>query len=238
MKYKVTLNGRTYEVEVEAGKAMCVAEYEAYAPAAAPVAAPVAATPVAAAPVAAPAAAGVTVSGGESVNAPMPGNILKVAVTVGQSVKEGDLLCVLEAMKMENEIYAPCSGVVTAVPVSKGSTVDTGALLVAIGGTVVAAAPVAAPVAAPAAAPVAAPAAAPVAAAPVAGEAVTAPMPGNILKVAVTAGQSVKEGDLLVVLEAMKMENEIFAPKAGTVAQVLVSKGSTVDTGATMVVLN
>ncbi len=238
MKYKVTLNGRTYEVEVEAGKAMCVAEYEAYAPAAAPVAAPVAAAPVAAAPVAAPAAAGVTVSGGESVNAPMPGNILKVAVTVGQTVKEGDLLCVLEAMKMENEIYAPCGGVVTAVPVSKGSTVDTGALLVAIGGTVVAAAPVAAPVAAPA--PVATPAAAPapVAAAPVAGEAVTAPMPGNILKVAVTAGQSVKEGDLLVVLEAMKMENEIFAPKSGTVAQVLVQKGSTVDTGATMVVLN
>ena len=82
MKYKVTLNGRTYEVEVEAGKAMCVAEYEAYAPAAAPVAAPVAAAPVAAAPVAAPAASGVTVSGGESVTAPMPGNILKVAVSV------------------------------------------------------------------------------------------------------------------------------------------------------------
>ena len=73
MKYKVTLNGRTYEVEVEAGKAMCVAEYEAFAPAAAPVAAPVAAAPVAAAPVAAPAASGVTVSGGESVTAPMPG---------------------------------------------------------------------------------------------------------------------------------------------------------------------
>ena len=63
-------------------------------------------------------------------------------------------------------------------------------------------------------------------------------MPGNILKVAVAAGQAVKEGDLLVVLEAMKMENEIFAPKSGTVAQVLVQKGSTVDTGATMVVLN
>ena len=58
------------------------------------------------------------------------------------------------------------------------------------------------------------------------------------LKVNVTVGQSVKEGDLLVVLEAMKMENEIFAPKSGTVAQVLVQKGATVDTGATMVVLN
>ena len=121
MKYKVTLNGRTYEVEVEAGKAMCVAEYEAYAPAAAPVAAPVAAAPVAAAPAAAPAAAGVTVSGGESVNAPMPGNILKVNVSVGQTVKEGDLLVVLEAMKMENEIFAPCSGTISAVPVSKAA---------------------------------------------------------------------------------------------------------------------
>ena len=63
-------------------------------------------------------------------------------------------------------------------------------------------------------------------------------MPGNILKVNVTAGQSVKEGDLLVVLEAMKMENEIFAPKSGTVAQVLVQKGSTVNTDDTLVVLN
>ena len=63
-------------------------------------------------------------------------------------------------------------------------------------------------------------------------------MPGNILKVNVTAGQSENEGDVLVILEAMKMENEIMAPKAGTVAQVLVSKGSTVDTGATLVVLN
>ena len=112
MKYKVTLNGRTYEVEVEHGKAMCVAEYEAFAPVAAPVAAPVEAAPVAApaAAPAAPAAAGVTVTGGESVNAPMPGTILKVNVTVGQAVKEGDLLVVLEAMKMENEIFAPKSG--------------------------------------------------------------------------------------------------------------------------------
>ena len=96
MKYKVTLNGRTYEVEVEAGKAMCVAEYEAFVPAApAPAAAPVAAAPVAA-PAAAPAApAAAAPVAGEAVTAPMPGNILKVNVTAGQAVKEGDLLVVL-----------------------------------------------------------------------------------------------------------------------------------------------
>ena len=132
MKYKVTLNGRTYEVEVEAGQAMCVAEYEAFAPAAAPVAAP-AAAPVAAAPAAAPVAAGTTVTGGETVAAPMPGNILKVCVSVGQTVKEGELLCVLEAMKMENEIFAPKAGTVAQVLVSKGSTVDTGATMIVIG---------------------------------------------------------------------------------------------------------
>ena len=133
MKYKVTLNGRTYEVEVEAGKAMLLDEYEAIAPAAP---APAAAAPVAAAPAAAPApdaapAAAAPVAG-EAVNAPMPGNILKVNVTVGQAVKEGELLCVLEAMKMENEIFAPKAGTVAQVLVSKGSTVDTGATLVVL----------------------------------------------------------------------------------------------------------
>ena len=132
MKYKVTLNGRTYEVEVEAGKAMLLSEYEAIAPAPAAAAAPVAAAPAAAPAAAAPAAPVVT-GAGEAVNAPMPGNILKVNVKAGDAVKSGTVLVVLEAMKMENEIMAPKDGTVTQVLVSKGSTVDTGAPLVVIG---------------------------------------------------------------------------------------------------------
>ena len=130
MKYKVTLNGRTYEVEVEAGKAMLLDEYEAIVPSA-PAAAPVAAAPVAAAPAAAPAAPAVTAAG-EAVTAPMPGTILKVNVTQGQAVKEGDVLCVLEAMKMENEIMAPRAGTVAQVIAAKGASVDTGATLVVL----------------------------------------------------------------------------------------------------------
>lgn len=133
MKYKVTLNGRTYEVEVEAGKAMLLDEYEAIVPTAAPVAAPAAAPAPVAAPAATPAPAAAAPVAGDAVTAPMPGNILKVNVTAGQAVKEGDVLVVLEAMKMENEILAPKACTVKQVLVSKGATVDTGATLVVLG---------------------------------------------------------------------------------------------------------
>ena len=129
MKYKVTLNGRTYEVEVEAGKAMLLDEYEAIAPA--PAAPAAVAAPVAA-PAAAPAAPAAPAGSGEAVSAPMPGTILKVNVSNGQAVKAGTVLVVLEAMKMENEIMAPKDGTVTQVAVLKGASVDTGAPLVYI----------------------------------------------------------------------------------------------------------
>ena len=130
MKYKVTLNNRVYEVEVEQGEAMLVDEYELAAPAApAPVA--VAAAPVAAAAPAA-AAAPVAVAAGEPVKSPMPGNILKVNVTQGQKVNEGDVIMILEAMKMENEIVATRSGTIAQIAVSKGAVVETGAVLAVI----------------------------------------------------------------------------------------------------------
>ena len=131
MKYKVTLNNRVYEVEVEEGQAMLVDEYALAAPAAPAAAAPVAAVPVAAAAPAA-AAAPVAVAGGETVKSPMPGNILKINVTQGQQVSEGDVLIILEAMKMENEVVSTKTGTVAQILVSKGAVVETDTPLVVI----------------------------------------------------------------------------------------------------------
>lgn len=135
MKYKVTLNNRVYEVEVEQGEAMLVDEYELKAPAAAAPAAPAAAAaPVAAAaapaaPAAAPAAG---LAAGEVVKSPMPGNVLKINVTPGQKVNEGDVLLILEAMKMENEVVSTKTGTVAQIVVDKGAVVETGSPLVVI----------------------------------------------------------------------------------------------------------
>lgn len=132
MKYKITLKGTTYEVEVEKGEAMILDEYEAKSPvppapvAAAPVA--VAAAPAAAAPAAAPAAA----ASGTVVAAPLPGNIFAIKVKEGDTVKSGDVLIIIEAMKMENEVCAPSDGVVKQIAVSKGAMVATGDTLVVI----------------------------------------------------------------------------------------------------------
>lgn len=132
MIYNVTINDKVYEVEVEKGKANLIRTTAVQA-APAPAAAPVAVAPAAAPAPAAPAAPAASVQAGTTpVNSPMPGTILDVKVAVGQAVKEGDLVVILEAMKMENEIYAPCAGTVAQVLTSKGASVDTGAPLVTI----------------------------------------------------------------------------------------------------------
>lgn len=126
MKYKITLKGRTYEVEVEHGEAMLIDEYDAIAPS--PAAAPAAAAPVAAA---APAAAPAAVAG-TAVTAPLPGNVLEIKVKPGESVKAGQLLVLIEAMKMENEVFAPADGVVKQILAQKGALVATGDTLLVI----------------------------------------------------------------------------------------------------------
>jgi len=125
-KFNIKVNGTSYDVEVEeiGGAAAAAPALAAPAPMAAPSAAP--------APAAAPAAAAAPVADGTQVNAPMPGNILDVKVAAGDSVNEGDLLMILEAMKMENEILAPTSGKVAGVQVAKGAAVNSGDVLVVI----------------------------------------------------------------------------------------------------------
>ena len=112
-KYRVTVNGTVYEIELE--------ELTGAAPTPAAAPAPAAAAPAAAAP-----------SGGEQVTSPMPGTILSINVAAGDTVKRGQVLMVLEAMKMENEIMCPCDGKIASVNTSKGASVESGTLLCVI----------------------------------------------------------------------------------------------------------
>ena len=114
-KYRVTVNGTAYEIELE--------ELTGAAPA------PAAAT---AAPAPAPAPAAAAPAGGEQVTSPMPGTILSINVAAGDAMKRGQVLMVLEAMKMENEIMCPCDGKIASVNTSKGASVESGTLLCVI----------------------------------------------------------------------------------------------------------
>ncbi len=130
-KFNITVNGVSYEVDVEEvkeGAAPAAPKPQTAPPAQAPKAA---AAPTASAP--APAATSAAVpAGGTTVESPMPGNVWKIIVKEGQEVKEGDTLLILEAMKMENEIPAPCDGVVASLHVAEGAAVNGGDILVSI----------------------------------------------------------------------------------------------------------
>lgn len=145
MKYIATINGKRYEVEVErvegyksldrngvaAPKAPALASTAPVQRPAAP--APAAPAPAAApAPVAAPAPAAAPAAGATTVEAPMPGKVLDVKVTAGQAVKYGDVVAIMEAMKMETEIVAPADGTVSQILVKAGDPVDTGAAMVVL----------------------------------------------------------------------------------------------------------
>lgn len=128
-QYNITVNGTTYAVEVEeVGGASAPSAPRVQA---APAPAPAAVAPKAA-PAPAPAAAPVA-AGGELIVAPMPGTIFDIPVVVGQAVKAGDNLIILEAMKMENEIVAPVDGTVKTIHVTKGTSVSSGDALITLG---------------------------------------------------------------------------------------------------------
>ncbi|MDD5285142.1 MAG: sodium-extruding oxaloacetate decarboxylase subunit alpha [Desulfuromonadaceae bacterium] len=182
-------------------------------------------TAAAAAAVAAVQAAGggaVAPAKAEAMGSPLAGNIWIVDCKAGQKVEEGDLLFVLEAMKMEYEVFAERSGTIAEIMVQKGDAVGVGQPLLTFVGTAVA-------VAAAPARSVSAPAA------PKNG--IAAPLTGNVWKIEVSEGQKVQGGDLLLILEAMKMENEIFADRDGTVGQLLVQEGNSVEIGQILLTL-
>lgn len=206
----VTLNGKTFTVELPAKAA---AARPVIKPANAPAA------------VAAPAARVVQAAGPASVTSPLPGTIKEVKVKEGQKVKRGDVLVVMEAMKMANDILAENDGTVKSIPVKQGDTVNQGDVLVEMEADAVVAAP------APAA-----PAASKPTPAPTPGEhTVQSQLPGTITKIVVKEGQRVKRGDVLLVMEAMKMANDVVAENDGIVKTILVKEGSQVQSGEPLV---
>ena len=199
----VTVNGKTYEVNMPE-QAHAIHKT---------IARPAAAT-TPAAPSATPAAAKAN-----TMSAPLPGTITKIVAQKGQKVKKGDVLIVMEAMKMANDIVAESDGTVKDICVSVGQSVNQGDALVEFQADATAAP-------APAAAAPKAPAGA---------NSVTAPLPGTITKILVQVGQQVKAGETVLVMEAMKMENNITAEFDGTVKAILVQQGAQVQSGDALV---
>jgi len=210
---KVTVNGQTYQVEMPQQKAQ---------------------GPRPAAPTANPKA---QTGGPANVNSELPGTVTKVVVADGQHVKRGDVLLVIESMKMANDIVSEVDGTVQRVAVAQGQNVNQGDLLVEMVADFVAAEATIAPKPAPAApAPVAAAPAAP-APKPAGANTVTAPLPGTITKITCKVGDKINAGDTVLLMEAMKMENNISAEMGGEVKAILVEQGAQVQSGQALVEL-
>ena len=211
---KVTVNGQTYQVEVPHKKAKGPQV------------------------VMAPAAAEVQQGGAKNVSSELPGTVTKINVAAGQHVKRGEVLLVIEAMKMANDIVSEVDGTVQRVAVSQGQSVNQGDLLVEMVADFVAAKAEVTPKPAPAAPAPVETKAAPAPAAPAGAKTVTAPLPGTITKVTVKVGDTVNAGDTVLIMEAMKMENNITAEFGGKVKAILVDTGAQVQSGQALVELD
>ena len=211
---KVTVNGQTYQVEVPQTKAKGPQV------------------------VMAPAAPETQTGGTKNVNSELPGTVTKINVADGQRVKRGDVLLVIEAMKMANEIVSEVDGTVQRVAVTQGQSVNQGDLLVEMVADFEAAKAEVTPKPAPAAPAPVETKAAPASSAPAGAKTVTAPLPGTITKVTVKVGDTVNAGDTVLLMEAMKMENNITAEFGGTVKAILVEAGNQVQSGQALVELD
>lgn len=210
---QVTVNGQTYQVEIPQTKAQGP-------------------RPAASAPATSQA------GGPKNVVSELPGTVTAVKVAAGQHVKRGEVLLVIEAMKMANDIVSEVDGTVQRVAVSSGQSVNQGDLLVEMVADFVAAkAPALEPKPAPAAP--AGVSTAPTMSAPSAGsKTVTAPLPGAITKISVKVGDRVSTGDTVLMMEAMKMENSITSEASGIVKAILCKEGDQVQSGQALVELD
>ncbi len=202
---KITLNGKEYQVEVPAQKSASsqvihhVVHHVGMAPTAKKIPSKLA--------------------------SPMPGTVTKVNVSRGQEVKKGDVLLVIEAMKMENDIVAEGDGIVKSVNVTLGQNVIQGYVLIDFEGSAQEE-----PQPAAASKPTPKPA-------PQGAKTVVAPLPGTVKRIPVKVGQDVRRGETVVILEAMKMENNIAAETSGKVKSILVELNQQVNQGEVLVEL-
>jgi oxaloacetate decarboxylase alpha subunit len=239
--FKFTINGNVYEVGVDAaenGKSNVTVNGKSYV---VEVEADVMQATTVRRPLATPSAASKGASG--VMKSPLPGKVLKVVVAEGQVVKRGDTLMVIESMKMENNIAAQADGVVRKIMVAADQNILQGDALLEFESVAkeeepapapkVAPSPKATPKAEPKPAPAPAPAPAPKAAA--SAKSVVSPLPGNIISVAVAVGDTVKRGQTILVMESMKMENNIPAPRDGKVSAVHVAIGKSVMQGDALI---
>jgi pyruvate carboxylase subunit B len=217
--YNVTVNGNPYSVALSGNSA--IVNGVSYA---------ISVSEGGAAPVHAivPSTAPAAVTGGQSIDSPLPGLVLRVLKKAGDAVKIGDTILVLESMKMETPINSSVNGVISSVNVKQGDQVQAGQSLASVGGA--------------AAIPAQASAAqiqgsAPAAVSAAGGFSVDSPLPGLILRVVKKPGDSVKTGETILVLESMKMETPINSPKDGTVAAVNVKQGEQIQSGQSLAII-
>ena len=155
---------------------------------------------------------------GKKVLAPLPGKVVEICVKVGDVIKAGQKVAVLEAMKMENDIPSEHAGVVKAILVAEGDTLQEGQAMLVVEEAKAEVKPVEAK-------------------APVAGKKVAAPLPGKVLEVCVKVGDAVKAGQKVAVLEAMKMENDIPSEHSGVVKDIVVAEGDNLQEGQTILIV-